>query len=419
MATTEKTGAVRLTDTRVRRLEATGRLYRVWDSVVSGFHVQVTPAGGKSYRIQFQRKNGEKVCATLGNAEVWSLDSAREKARELREVHDKGGDARAFVNNQREAKTIKALVVLWREDYREKLKPSTRASYDSILHTCILPALGTRQVKDLDYAAVKAMHRKESKDHPTGANRAVEVLSRLLSIAEKEGWRERGTNPCRGLEKVPLKARNRVFSAGELAALEGALTALEKVKKLDPIAADALRFLALSGLRKGEALGLRWKDVDLERNTMRFEDHKTAGGAGVKVLPLNPHLRAILQRRAGARLGPLVFPGMDGQAEIGGLRKMWLRVVEKCSLADTTPHDLRRTFMSVSVELGYPPAIGDALLGHSLGKIRDTYVNLGTDGILATASRETADWIAAAMAGEKVQPGVKVSKEKTAQDGTA
>ena len=64
--------------------------------------------------------------------------------------------------------------------------------------------------------------------------------------------------------------------------------------------------------------------------------------------------------------------------------------------------------MTATVELGYPPAIGDTLLGHSLGKIRDTYTRLSMDGILRNASEDAAQWIAAAMRGEAPKPGVKV-----------
>jgi len=90
---------------------------------------------------------------------------------------------------------------------------------------------------------------------------------------------------------------------------------------------------------------------------------------------------------------------------------MWLRVlgVEGCNLGEATPHDLRRTFMTVSVELGYPPNIGDILLGNSLGKIRDTYTNLSMEGILATASEDTAQWIASALRGKNPKAGVKVT----------
>jgi len=61
------------------------------------------------------------------------------------------------------------------------------------------------------------------------------------------------------------------------------------------------------------------------------------------------------------------------------------------------------------MELGYPAAIADSLLGHSLGRIRDTYTNFGTEGILAMASQAAADWIAAALAGAQPRAGVKVA----------
>ncbi len=188
------------------------------------------------------------------------------------------------------------------------------------------------------------------------------------------------------------------------------MLALEEAGRLDRIAGDLVRFLALSGLRKGEAENLRWKDVDLDRGTMTFHDHKTSGKTGSKVLPLNAPLRAILKRRAGDRLGKLVFPGLVQDRPIQGLRNMWLRIlaVEGCELGDATPHDLRRGFMSITVELGYPPAIGDTLLGHSLGKIQDTYTRLSMDGILRNASEDTAAWIAAALRGENPRAGVKV-----------
>jgi hypothetical protein len=56
---------------------------------------------------------------------------------------------------------------------------------------------------------------------------------------------------------------------------------------------------------------------------MRFEDHKTAEQAGTKVLPLNSHLRAIIQRRSSQKLGAYVFPGRKLNGDpIVGLAKM-------------------------------------------------------------------------------------------------
>ena len=219
----QKRTSIKLTDSRVLALRPGMTVLRVWDSIVSGFHVRVTPAGSKSFCVTFQRTDGKKVNVTIGACGSWSTEDARERARELRKLHDEGRDARAHVQSERKVQDLTALVDLWRQDYKPKLRTTTQASYESILKTVILPALGSRFVKDLTYQDVKALHRKESRDHQTNANRAVAVLSRLLSIAEKERWRPYGSNPCGQVEKPTLKPRQRILSASEYARLETAM----------------------------------------------------------------------------------------------------------------------------------------------------------------------------------------------------
>ncbi len=417
MATDSNRKSVRLTDSKVKAMKPGATTARVFDSVVLGFHIRVTPAGAKSFAVTFQRPGGTKVHVTIGSAGTWSVDKAREQAAKLREVHDAGKDARAHMLGERNAQDVAALVDLWREDYRSKLKPSTRRSHESLIKQVILPALGSRLVKDLDRASIKAMYKKEKQDHPTGANRAIEVLSRLLTIAEDEEWRPLQSNPCFRFPKEKETPCQRVLTAAELCRLEASISALVTAGRLDQVAADLIRFLALSGLRTGEAGNLKWTDIDLDRGVMVIRDHKTSKTVGPKHLPLNTPLQAILSRRAGDKLGKLVFPGLVAGKPIQGLRNMWLRVLARkgCNLGDATPHDLRRTFMTTLAELGYPQSIGDVLLGHSLGKIRDTYTNLSMDGILSTASEDAAQWIAAAMRGEKPKNGAKV----TAPQGAA
>ncbi len=409
---------VNLTDTRVRNAKALGVLYRVWDSQVPGFNLQITAAGAKSFRVQFQRPDGQKVSATIGSAAVWTVEDAREKARELRQLHDDGRDARAFLKEARSAKDVATLVEIWREDYAPQRKPSTRASYESIIRNIILPAFGKRLVKDLAFEDVKALHKKVGRKTPVQANRLRAVLSKLLTIAEREGLRPDGSNPCHRLEPFREKPRKKAFSASDLAALEAGLRKLVSGKKLDDAVADLIRVLALSGLRRGEVLGLAWKDIDLDRNAMTFEFHKTDDD-GAKVLPLNSHLRSLLKKRSASRLSAFVFPGRSVDRPFNGFGKVWLRVVEASGLEGLRPHDLRHTFQTVCTELGYPPAISDALVGHSMGKIRDTYINLGTDGILARASQETADWIQAALSGAEPKPGVKASGKRKPRSVTA
>jgi len=400
-----------LTDTRVRKLKPKGKLYRVWDITVPGFHVQVTPGGNKAFRVQFQRSNGTKVQVTLGEFPSLTAEVAREKARVLRQLHRDGRDIRAQLLGERKAQDLDDLVQIWRADFAPRLKKTTQDSYESIIRTTLLPALGSRFVKDLGYEDVKNLYRDARERTPTQANRAVAVLSKLLSIAETEGMRPDGSNPCRKVAREADKPRKRILTAAELAKLEVALSALVQERRIELANADLIRFIAFSGLRRTEAMHLRFDDFDLDQNTMIFTEHKT-DSAGDKVLPLNTHLRLILKRHADEQVSPYLFPGLSLDRPFNGLGKVWERIRVKADLLDITPHDLRRTFMSTCTELGYPPAIGDALLGHSLGKIRDTYINLGPDGILAQATQETSDWIASALAGQAPKRGKKVTTPK-------
>jgi integrase len=397
-----------LTDTRVKNLNATGKLSRVWDSHVPGFHVQITPQGAKSFRVCFQRPNGQKASVTIGTFGAWTVDTAREKARELRKIHESGRDVKATLKAERSAVNMVSLAKAWREDYAPRLKPSTRKSYESLLNSAILPAIGTRLVKDLTYEDVKVLYRKVQRKTPIHANRMAAVLSKLFNIAEREGWRPDGSNPCRKLEKGREKPRNLVYNAGHLKALEAGLKCLVSKGELDGAIADLIRFIALSGLRRGEAVGLTWKDVDLDAGVMSFTEHKTDQD-GTKHLPLNTHLREIIRRRSEDRICKFVFPGRLMDRPFNGFGKIWERIREVSGLQGFNPHDLRHTFLTTCVELGNAVAIGDTLLGHSLGRIRDTYLTLRPDGVMAQASQQTADWIAAAMSGANPKLGEKIS----------
>lgn len=429
----------KLTERFVERLQPEAGVIRVWDAEVRGFGVRVSPAGHKSYIFQFTRE-GSKVQATIGSAESWTCDDARDRARELRKLHECGNDARATLQDVRTKRDFEDLVKCWREDYKPKIRHHSQACFESLLKR-ILPELGKRLVKDLALADVEELHRKIAKEGlEVTANRAITFLRRLLSIAEKKGWRAMGSNPVTHFERPSEESRTRVLSAEELKALGDVLRAFPD-KRRDP---DPILFLALSGLRKSEALGLRWADVDLERGTMTFSVHKTSKKAGVKVLPINSHLRDILKARAALRLSPYVFAGYfkrvvkkaeDGtttekQAPTDGpltsIKWTWGQAVEEASLGsmvkvgrkkvfkpDAVIHDLRRTFNTVCAELGYPPQVFDFLLGHKSAGMAGVYTHLNpAGGIVAEASQATADWIAAAMAGTNPVLGQKVQLPK-------
>ena len=88
-------------------------------------------------------------------------------------------------------------------------------------------------------------------------------------------WGLVDANPCLGIQRFREVARARWLSADELARLGSALTAVEKTDRRRRSAIAAIRFITLTGVRKSEALGLRWEWFDARRAHFRIPDSKS------------------------------------------------------------------------------------------------------------------------------------------------
>jgi integrase len=128
-----------------------------------------------------------------------------------------------------------------------------------------------------------------------------------------------------------------------------------------PSAVACVLFLALTGWRSGEAVGLRWRDVDMVRRTATLPDSKT----GRSVRPLSTAACGVL--RTMPRLGEsaLVFPATRGDGLMLGFKKFARRIFTLAGVPPAvTPHVLRHSFASLAADLGLSePTIG-ALIGH-------------------------------------------------------
>lgn len=160
---------------------------------------------------------------------------------------------------------------------------------------------------------------------------------------------------------------------------------------MHPPAVAAARFLALTGWRMGEALNLRWSDLDLSRRTAVLADSKS----GRSIRPLSVTAVNLLAEQP--RSGSLVFPAAKGDGAMAGFPKMFARIVAAGGLpADITPHVLRHSFASLAADLGYSDATIAQLVGHKGGGITRRYIHHADAVLLAAAdavANETANRI--------------------------
>jgi len=218
------------------------------------------------------------------------------------------------------------------------------------------------------------------------ASRTVGLLGAIFSYAVKH--RMRTDNPVHGVMRPADGRRERRLSDEEYAALGSALREAA-AQNVWPAAVATGRFLALTGWRSGEALGLRWADIDLARRTVRLADTKT----GLSVRPLSNAACDVL--RDLSRTGDLVFPPTRGDGRMTGFRKLWNRIAKLGALPlDITPHVLRHSFASLAGDIGYSEPTIAALVGHKGHSITSRYVHAADAVLLAaadTVARRTSE----------------------------
>ena len=291
----------------------------------------------------------------------------------LREMHEAWTEARPLPDDRL---TVGKWLAAWL-GRQGSLRPSTRAIYDRTIRL-VLPHLGQVPLRRLQPGDVERMLTDMSERY---AWTTVSGVRAVLSTAMKDAIRagHRTTNPA-ALARAPRGTRTQL-PAPDASTVLAALAALEG-HRLRPLYV----LLAATGLRIGEALGLRWEDLDGERLTVRHQLTRD-GGEYVLAEPksvrsrrtvLLPQvavlaLRANRAKQAEERLaaGPrwreadLLFANPVGQP-VAETTAQWV-LAEACKRAGVrhmSPHDLRRFAATIVAATGDMKA-AQTLLGHT------------------------------------------------------
>ncbi len=228
--------------------------------------------------------------------------------------------------------------------------------------------LTSRDIERLrdDIAAGKTAKIEKTRPHgvsrPTGgegtAARTLRVFASVCAFGVKRGWL--AENPVRGVKTSPSGQRDRVLSADELERLSQALADAERDgAPWQPIAIT--RLLLATGWRRGEAVSLRWSDVDFDHAFVALQDTKT----GRSLRPLTEPARAILAGLERSDGVAWVFPRKDGSGPYTGFTKAFQTIRSRAGLGDdVTAHVVRHTFATMGGSLGAPTRLLQAALGH-------------------------------------------------------
>lgn len=311
----------------------------------------------------------------------------------------------------------------WLPAVEATVRPATWDSYSRVLRLHVIPLrIGTTSLQHVDGPKLNALYAELLKAKPAGhglSPRSVQYVHVILHRAFRDAirWNRLTRNPCdaadppRGL----TRPRIRVWTAAELAAFLRSAT--------DDRLIALWHLIATTGMRRGEALGLHWDDLDLDtgrlsikRTLVQIANYTKDGtdwelGApktrsGYRQVELDSRtinvLRAHRARQAEERLllgehwltTDFVFTRPDGRPTHPKLvSQQFRRLVSRHGLPPLPVHGLRHTWATLALQAGVHPKVVQERLGHSqISVTLDTYSH-----VTPAMDREAATTVAALL----------------------
>jgi integrase len=362
---------IKLTKTTVEKLPFAEKGTQVdyYDSKLPAFGVRVS-ATSKVYFVR-KRINGKNSRVNIGKHGIKTADEARAEAITALSDLGKGKDINQGKKDARaKGKTLDDISGLFFE--ARELKPKTETFYQIMLDVHLKEWKKT-PLKDITSEMVAKKHLKIGKSSgKVTANNAMKTLRAIYNFALAKFPGSLPENPVKVLSHSrqwnKVQRRKTCLKKHELPVWYQAVNALS-----NPIIRDFFKFLLFTGLRKDEALCLKWENVDFEGKTFTVIDTKNHNP---HALPLTDYLVGLLEERKKLRENDFVFPGSGKSGHLYEPRKQ-IAVIERetCKILNSVtddaeleklmeenpdkvkpgitfmPHDLRRTFATVAEQV--------------------------------------------------------------------
>ena len=402
---------MKLNDAKLRNLATPGKHF---DG--GGLYLEVTPAGGRYWRMKYRHAGKEKRLAFGVYPDV-TLKDARDRREQARKVIERGEDPgelrkAAKAKAEHEAgNTFEAVARDWLTHQAGRWAPVTLERITAALAADVFPKIGARPMASLrprDVAeVVKTIERRGA------GEMAGRVLQRVRSVFSYAVVHERiDVNPMLDLKPGELLKPRQVthrpaLSDKDLPAFLAKLAAYDG----DPTTVQAMRLLMLTAVRPGELRGARWSEVDTDAAEWRIPAERMKMRAP-HVVPLSRQaldVLATMRPLSGTR--DLVFPSpyypgksLSENTLNSALARMGYKGI-------ATAHGFRALFSTVANECGHDPDVIERQLAHiERNAVRAAYNRATHMQARATLMGWWADYLDGRRGGKVVRLGRKAAK---------
>ena len=315
--------------------------------------------------------------------------------------------------------TVGDWVEIWLQNYgKVTMHASTYETYQSNLRIHVNPHIGKRKLCKLTSLDLQKffcyllergrIERKESAKQPKGLSvKTVSNIRTMLYSAFEKAIAEKllQQNPCAGC-KLPREQRR-----------EMKILHPEQIGRFFEEARNSGKYEfyyteLMTGLRRGELLGLKWSDVNFREQTITVQRQILRVNGEVKeyplktknayrVLALPDQMAKMLMQMKMQSNSPYIFPSPTGGAQDpDSILHMFHRILERAGLEQIRFHDLRHTFATLALQNGVDYKTLSGMLGHySVAFTLDTYTHITPE-----MKRDAADKIENVLAEADFKP---------------
>lgn len=350
-------------------LPAAGKRTYVYDTKVSGLGASVTSKGIITFFV-YRKINGVPTRVAIGRFPDLTIELARNKALDtIRKIAQ--GINPIAEKRELQAKGVTLAEVL--EAYikaRKSLKPSTIKDYKRSMFE-MFSDWQDKPLREITKDMIAKRHTSFGERSKARANLGMRVIRALFNFAKGEYEDSKGQslfieNPVARLSHTrawfKINPRRGSIKDHQLKAWFDSVMALpdDTIVCKSGTVRDYLLTLLFTGLRRQECVELTWDKIDLKDGTLAIDDPKNREPF---LLPFPKFITNLLISRYANKYSKFVFPGDGKDGFINDPTGQIERVIVASGVS-FSPHDLRRTFISIAEGLEISPYVLKKLLNH-------------------------------------------------------
>lgn len=339
------------------------------DPDTRGLYVRITPKGAKTWTIVARNPDGKQVWREIGPADEYTLEEARQKARDGVKLIKQGEEPFPALVPKKAPDTFKTVAENFIERHVQKQGLRTGPETERIFKKYVYPEW-SKAGEERAFLSIKRgdvsrlLDKVEDENGPVMATRVLAALSKLFNwYASRED--DYSTPIVRGMGRANSRdrARKRILSDDDIRAVWPACGDLGTFGAF-------VRTCLLTSQRRAKVAAMKWADLSDDGVWTIQAEAREKVNAGELRLP--KQALAVIHAQPVIDKNPYVFAGR-GKKAMAGFSVGKKDLDEKAPIEPWVLHDLRRTAKSLMARANVRPDISERVLGHVIPGVEGVY----------------------------------------------